>query len=111
MFRAFEKIENEDEDAVEFHNLNELLATADTDDTNEDLIILPPHQRCASHTLNLIAKDTEKLLEDNVLYKKKYRIIFGKLSKLWSKQNQSTQIADKIKETCGVYLKTPVITR
>jgi len=24
---------------------------------------------------------------------------------------QSTQVADKIKDICGVYLKTPVITR
>lgn len=115
MFRVFERTENEDEDfdTIELHNLDNLLIMADTEDTNtEDLIILPPHQRCVSHTLNLIAvKDTEKLLEDDVLYKKKYRAIFAKLSKLWSEQNQSTQIADKIKETYGVYLKTPVITR
>lgn len=113
MFRVFERNENEDEDAIEFHNLNDLLNTADTEDTNAaDLIILPPHHRCVSHTLNLIAvKDSEKPLDNDTLYKKKYRVIFAKLSKLWSKQNQSTQIADKIKEYCGVYLKTPVITR
>lgn len=62
--------------------------------------------------LNLIAvHDTEKALNNNAIYKKKHRSIFAKLSKLWSKQNQSTQIADKIKDICGVYLKTPVITR
>jgi hypothetical protein len=62
--------------------------------------------------LNLIAvKDSEKAFEINVTYKKKYRSVFAKLTKLWSKQNQSTQIADKIKETCNIYLKTPVITR
>jgi len=65
-----------------------------------------------SHTLNLIAaKDSEQALHNDVLYKKKYRATFGKLSKLWNKQNQSTQVADRIKEMCGVYLKTPVITR
>ncbi|RLU16027.1 hypothetical protein DMN91_011785 [Ooceraea biroi] len=41
----------------------------------------------------------------------KYRSIFAKLSKLWSNQNQYTQIADKIKDICRVYLKTSVITR
>lgn len=77
----------------------------------EDAIILPAHHRCVSHLLNLIAvKDAEKALE-NVLYKKQYREVFAKLTKLWNKQNQSTQVADKINDICGVYLKTPVITR
>lgn len=77
----------------------------------ESLFTLPPHHRCVSHTLNLVAvKDSEKAIDD-VLYKKVYRSTFAKLTKLWSKQNQSTQVADKIKDICGVYLKTPVITR
>ncbi|EZA53798.1 hypothetical protein X777_06862, partial [Ooceraea biroi] len=77
-----------------------------------NLLILPPHHRCASHTLNLVAvKDSEKAIDNDVLYKKLYRLTFAKLTKLWNKQNQSTQVADKIKEICGVYLKTPVITR
>lgn len=116
MFRVFEKDVNEDEedtDAVEFHDLNNLLITVDTEDINAaDLIVLPPHHRCVSHTLNLIAvKDTEKCLDNDALYKKTYRIIFAKLMKLWNKQNQSIQVADKIKDYCDVYLKTPVITR
>lgn len=114
MCRVFERDENEDEDsdATEFHNLNDLLITAYEEDTNEDLIILASHYRCVSHTLNLVAvKDSEKPLNDDALYKRKYRVIFAKLSKLWNKQNQSTQVADKIKEICDVYLKTPVVTR
>lgn len=78
----------------------------------ENSLILPPHHRCVSHTLNLVAvKDTEKALDSDILYKKLYRLTFAKLIKLWNKQNQSTQVADKIKDICGVYLKTPVITR
>lgn len=84
----------------------------DDAENTEDLIILPPHHRCASHTLNLIAvKDAEKALDNDIQYKKIYRMTFAKLTKLWNKQNQSTQVADKIKEICDVYLKTPVITR
>lgn len=78
----------------------------------ESLLTLPPHHRCVSHTLNLVAvKDSEEAIDNDALYKKLYRVTFAKLTKLWNKQNQSTQVADKIKETCGIYLKTPVITR
>lgn len=110
-FRCFEKDEDESS-TVEFQNLSDLLFTDNIEDTDsENLLILPPHHRCVSHTLNLIAvKDSEKA-SDSVLYKKLYRLTLAKLNKLWNKQNQSTQIADKIKELCGVYLKTPVITR
>lgn len=98
---------------MEFHNLSELLIIDEIKDLDaEDFITLPPHQRCVSHTLNLIAaKDSEKALNSDASYKKKYRVTFAKLFKLWNKQNQSTQVADKIKEICGVYLKTPVVTR
>ncbi|EFN68716.1 Putative AC9 transposase, partial [Camponotus floridanus] len=96
---------------VIYDNLSDLLITNEESLDTED-ITLPPHHRCVSHTLNLIAaKDSERALENDPTYKKKYRIIFAKLSKLWNKQNQSTQVADKIKDICGVYLKTPVITR
>lgn len=62
--------------------------------------------------MNLIAaKDAEKALHSDVQYKKVHRTTYGKLTKLWNKQNQSTQVADKIKETCDIYLKTPVVTR
>lgn len=112
-FRTFEK-DDAEESYVEFHNLNDLLITNEEENLmdTEDVIILPAHDRCVSHLLNLIAvKDSEKALENDILYKKQYRAVFAKLTKLWNKQNQSTQVADRIKEICGVYLKTPVITR
>lgn len=114
-FRTFEKDEDETSLTIEYCNLSELLITEDIDhieDTDSEMLLtLPPHHRCVSHTLNLIAvKDSEKAI-DNVSYKKLYRLTFAKLTKLWNKQNQSTQVSDKIKDLCGVYLKTPVITR
>lgn len=112
-YRVFERDEdNEDEEFVQFHNISRLLTTdVENNISTDDFVTLPPHHRCVSHTLNLVAvKDSEKALDD-ASYKKQYRITFAKLSKLWNKQNQSTQVADKIKEMCGVYLKTPVITR
>lgn len=110
-FRVFEKDENDDEFlTTEFHSLSNLL-TNETEEIDVE-ITFPPHYRCVSHTLNLIAvKDSEKVLDNDFVYKKKYRMLCAKLSRLWSKQNQSTQVADKIKDICGVYLKTPVVTR
>ncbi|XP_029163656.1 uncharacterized protein LOC114935063, partial [Nylanderia fulva] len=110
-------VKDEDEDetstAIEFHDLSDLLIKDDIEDMDaEDSLILPSHHRCVSHSLNLVAvKDSEKALDNDVSYKKLYRLTFAKLTKLWSKQNKSTQISDKIKEILGVYLKTPVITR
>jgi len=109
-FRSFGKSESDDE-TEELHDINKLLIMGDAENT-ENFISFPPHHRCVSHTLNLIAvKDTETALENDLQYKKIYRTTFAKLTKLWNKQNQSTQVADRIKEACDVYLKTPVITR
>ena len=95
-------------DGLEFINAFDILEGPT--EGNEEEILLPPHHRCASHTLNLIAvKDSELALED-ANFKKVSRSSMAKCSKLWNKQNQSTQIADHIKDTCAVYLSTPVVT-
>ncbi|XP_061445774.1 uncharacterized protein LOC133366559 [Rhineura floridana] len=44
-------------------------------------------------------------------FKKQFCSLMGKCSKLWSKQNQSAQIAEYIHAQCGVYLKVPNKTR
>lgn len=106
--------EESSESCIEFYNLNELLMMNEEENSidAEDVITLPAHHKCINHQLNLIAvKDSEKVLESNISYKRKYRAVFAKLMKLWSKQNQSRQVADKIKDIYGIYLKTPVITR
>ncbi|KAL6419290.1 hypothetical protein ACFW04_013930 [Cataglyphis niger] len=81
-------------------NLNELLITNEEENLidTEDVITLLAHHRCVNHLLNLIAiKDSEK-----------YRAVFANFAtKLWNKQNQSTQVVDIIKEIYHVYLKTP----
>jgi len=45
------------------------------------------------------------------LYKKQNRSTFAKIHDIFNKRNRSTQIADIIKNTLGVYFKTPNITR
>ena len=102
---------DDDYDDLEFINAFNMLESVSGTESAEEEILLPPHHHCASHTLNLIAvKDSEHALE-NIKFKKVSRSSMAKCSKLWNKQNQSTQVADHIKDTCGVYLLTPVITR
>ncbi|KAF2893078.1 hypothetical protein ILUMI_13095 [Ignelater luminosus] len=105
--QELEEREKEDDNDEEFIKLTSLL---EGDDYSTD-IILPPHHRCACHTLHLIAtKDAEKAMI-NARYKQIFRSTLAKCHKLWAKQNQSTQAADKIKDMLGAYLKTPVVTR
>lgn len=73
---------------------------------------LPQHKRCAAHTMNLImSKDSEAALKSPSRFKTVYRSAIGKLTALWSKQNQSQPCADIIKEKIGRYFITPNATR
>lgn len=87
-FRTFKK--NESDEFEQFYNISEILINDDAENAGADyLISLPPHHRCVSHTLNLIAvKDTEKALDNDAIqmqYKRIYRTTFAKLIKLWNK--------------------------
>lgn len=56
-------------------------------------VILPPHQRCAAHTLNLVAsRDTEKAMEDSA-FKTASRSMFAKANAIWNKQSRTVQAA------------------
>ncbi|GAB1859770.1 hypothetical protein CAJAP_00849 [Camponotus japonicus] len=92
LLRHFELEKNksdDSEDSDEFHDISELLITGDAENAGLEDLILPPHQRCASHTLNLIAdKDSEKALHSDVQYKKIYRTTFAKLSYKISRINR-----------------------
>lgn len=87
-------------------------STSALEQESDTFIQLPPHYRCASHTLDLIAKsDVDKMINTNTNFKKFYRKMLGKCTSIWSKQNMSPLAAEKIHDTLGVYFKTPNKTR
>lgn len=84
-----EEDEDEDDDGVSF---SEFIA----DEAAAPSLVLPTHQRCAAHTLNLVAsKDTDAALSDHP-FKLASRSMFAKAQALWNKQSRTSQAAGKI---------------
>lgn len=102
--------EPEDDEVLKTINITDILDNGDRfDDSSE--IKLPKHQRCAAHTLNLIATVDIQEAEKDGTYKVNSRRVFSKCQAIFNKQNQSSQCADNIKEIVGRYLITPNATR
>ncbi|XP_060860233.1 uncharacterized protein LOC132937431 [Metopolophium dirhodum] len=91
----------------------EITNTLEGEPSNVDnlSISLPPHQRCAAHTMNLIASVDIKDAEKDLAYKTISHEVFKKCQAIFNKQNQSTLSADIIKNHLGRYLITPNATR
>ena len=71
------------------------------------LFSLPKHFRCASHTMNLVAKnDANKIvaLVDDPMFKDLFRRVFSKVKGFWNKIGRSAVIADEVSEILGKYL-------
>ena len=67
---------------------------------------LPKHFRCASHTMNLVAKnDANKIvaLVDDPMFKVLFRRVFSKVKEFWNKIGRSVVIADEVSEILGKY--------
>jgi hypothetical protein len=61
---------------------------------------LPPHQRCACHSLNLIETKDAENAESNSQFKKLYRSATAKAQAIWNKSSRSVQVAEAGLEIC-----------
>uniref|UniRef100_A0A3Q3G937 HAT C-terminal dimerisation domain-containing protein n=1 Tax=Labrus bergylta TaxID=56723 RepID=A0A3Q3G937_9LABR len=103
-----EEVEGDGE--VEFTDLHSVL-TAD-DDTQHGLCVLPPHHRCAAHTLNLIANnEVVNWLVSNPESRAVYRSATAKCSALWTKASRSTVASECLEEVSDRKLIVPTVTR
>ena len=97
-----------DDEEVTFADVTDVLNTA----AGDEEIVLPPHRRCASHTLNLIScNDVEKWLVSNPGTKAIYRSSTAKCTALWNKASRSTYAAEMVSDVVTKKLLVPCTTR
>ena len=66
---------------------------------------LPPHLRCACHTLNLVAI-TDAGKANSAAWKKESTLTFAKPQATWNKQNPASLAVDSIKDSIGTTIIT-----
>jgi len=108
-----DNVESGDTDDITFESMDRLL----TVDTEEDELTqvqydLPSHERCAAHTLNLVASTgVDKHLSSSPNSRNIYKSLLAKCSALWNKVNQLTVASDNSQEIVKRKLLVPDKTR
>uniref|UniRef100_A0A3Q4GWT6 HAT C-terminal dimerisation domain-containing protein n=1 Tax=Neolamprologus brichardi TaxID=32507 RepID=A0A3Q4GWT6_NEOBR len=97
------------DDDVSFSDLSEILSAKNE---SEGQLSLPPHRRCASHTIKIICtRDVEKHLTTNAERRALYRSSTAKCTALWTKSSRSTLASETVEEISKRKLLIPTSTR
>lgn len=81
-----------------------ITSTLVADDNVTEFYNLPKHERCSSHSLNLVATTDANKVSDRS-FKALFRSAESKLQQLWNKQQRSSQASDFIQEKLkGLFL-------
>uniref|UniRef100_A0A3Q2PK85 BED-type domain-containing protein n=1 Tax=Fundulus heteroclitus TaxID=8078 RepID=A0A3Q2PK85_FUNHE len=84
----------------------------DTGEEDDGQLCLPPHHRCASHTINIISTNyVEKYLTSNAESKALYRSSIAKCTAFWTKSSRSTLASETVEEVSKIKLLVPTSTR
>lgn len=102
-------VSDDDDNNVAFVDVDALLSEPEHDEDSD--LYLPPHQRCAAHTLNLIASHDIESANSDAVYKKLSRSTMAKCSALWNKTSRSTQFADIVRDKFHTSFIVPNATR
>ncbi|KAL0202532.1 hypothetical protein M9458_000550, partial [Cirrhinus mrigala] len=81
------------------------------EDGDGEQFFLPQHQRCAAHTLNLIATNEIHKAASNGPSFKLYRSAMAKCSSIWNKAHRSSLATEVVQEIANVHLTVPSVTR
>lgn len=112
-FNEYGGCEKDDEmDSTDDVQFADVSAVLQEEQEEEELnFFLPPHHRCAAHTLNLIATtDLDKAASQGVS-RKLYRSAMSKCAAIWNKAHRSSHAADAIEEIAQMRCLVPSVTR
>lgn len=103
---------NDEMDSTDDVQFADVSAVLQEEQEEEELnFFLPPHHRCAAHTLNLIATtDLDKAASQGVS-RKLYRSAMSKCAAIWNKAHRSSGAADSIEEIAQMRCLVPSVTR
>lgn len=110
-FRVFGQTEEEVDDDDDDDNIRTIELNEVFESNSSVSLTLPTHERCASHTLNLIVTKDFENSEKDATYKKIYHSSIAKCKSLWTKYSHSSVMSDKTFEELGGGLVVPVPTR
>ena len=98
--------ENENHDTEE-GGLSFVTINASEEEVPEGAIILPPHVRCATHTLSLVCTtDAKQAMKDSPTLSRLNHTAMGKCSALWN-SSKRPKTAELLSEVTKEQLKTP----